>query len=212
MKNILLFIMLLACSTTQAQTKADAFNSDVELTWLGLDFSQVHFIGTAAQWQDAGEITSTELRDKYFIAWNEIFVEEKAKYDVAKATGRPVIKYAIDVTASANAKSEKDYFVDDPGAFRHLEESKVSSLVSKYDYKGKKGVGMMFVVEGMHKEAKKASMWVVFVDMGTKKMLFAKQIEGVAGGFGFRNYWAKAFYNGLKEVSNNYSKWKKGKN
>ena len=211
MKKILLFLFMAVFQLSAfAQSKSDIFNSDVELTWLGLDFTHVHFIGTAAQWQDAGSITSSDLRDKYFVSWNEIFVDEKAKYDVSKATNRPIVKYAIDVTASANGKSEKDYFVDDPGSFRHMESEDIARLVSKYNYKGKKGIGMMFVVEGMHKEAKKASMWVVFVNMDNKKMLLAKQVEGAAGGFGFRNYWAKAFFNGLKEVENNFSKWKKG--
>ena len=194
-----------------AQSKSDIFSDDTELTWLGLDFSEVHFIGTAAQWQDAGAITSTDLRDKYFVLWNEIFVDEKAKYDISKATNRTIVKYAVDVTATINAKSDKDYFVDDPGSFRHLDKEKIASMVKQYDYKGKKGLGMMFVVEGMHKEAKKASMWVVFVNMDTKTLLLAKQVEGAAGGFGFRNYWAKSFYNGLKEVENNFDRWKKGK-
>ena len=212
MKRIVLLIFITVLHINSfAQSKADVFNSDVELTWLGIDFTQVHFIGTAAQWQDAGTITSTDLRDKYFVSWNEIFVEEKAKYDVAKATNRTLIKYNIDVTASANGKSDKDYFVDDPGSFRHMDADKVAKLGAGYNFKGAKGVGMMFVVEGMHKEAKKASMWVVFVDMATKKVLLSKQVEGAAGGFGFRNYWAKAFLNGLKEVDNNFDKWKKVK-
>lgn len=208
-KLIVLIWMTLLHMSVSAQSKSDIFNSNAELTWLGLDFSQVHFIGAATQWQDVGDITNADLRDKYFIAWNEIFVDEKAKYDVAGATGRVIVKYATDVTASANAKTEKDYFVEDPGSFRHLDKDKVADVVRNYDYKGKKGIGMMFVVEGMHKEAKKASMWVVFVDMSSKTMLMAQQVEGAANGFGFRNFWAKAFLNGLKEVDDNFSKWKK---
>lgn len=212
MRKVLLFLLVVVLqSTVIAQTQSDIFDSKTDLTWLGLDFTQVHFIGSAAQWQDAGAITSTDLRDKYFVAWNEIFVDEKAKYDVSKATERPIIKYAIDVTASANSKSDKDYFVDDPGSFRHLTKDGIATLVKKYDYKGKKGLGMMFVVEGMHKEAKKALMWVVFINMDSKKMLLAKHIEGKAGGFGFRNYWAKSFYNVLKEVEEDFHKWGKGK-
>lgn len=212
MRIVLIFLLAFAMHLTCfGQSKSDIFDSKVDLTWLGMDFTEVHFIGTAAQWQDAGAITSTDLRDKYFVSWNELFVDEKAKYDVAKATQRPIIKYAIDVTATANGKSDKDYFVNDPGSFRHLDKDKVASIIKKYDYKGKKGLGMMFVVEGMHKEAKKASMWVVFIDMDTKKMLLAKQLEGKASGFGFRNYWAKTFYNVLKEVEEDFNKWSKGK-
>ncbi len=212
MKQVLLLLLSVVFQiTATAQTRADIFDKNTDLTWLGLDFSEVHFIGTAAQLQDIGAVTSTDLRDKYFVLWNEIFVDEKAKYDVAKATNRPIVKYAVDVTASANAKSDKDYFVDDPGSFRHLEQEDIAEIVSKYDYKGKKGLGMMFVVEGMHKEARKASMWVAFINMDTKNLLLARQVEGAANGFGFRNYWAKSFYYGLKEVEDNFDRWKRGK-
>ena len=112
--------------------------------------------------------------------------------------------YIFDTTLRDGAQTQGvDFSIED--------KEKIASMVKQYDYKGKKGLGMMFVVEGMHKEAKKASMWVVFVNMDTKTLLLAKQVEGAAGGFGFRNYWAKSFYNGLKEVENNFDRWKKGK-
>ena len=48
-----------------AQTKADIFNGSTEITWLGIDFTQAKFIGSAFQFKDAGEITNGEFRDKY---------------------------------------------------------------------------------------------------------------------------------------------------
>lgn len=213
MKRIITLLLLTLATTFTgfAQTKSDVFNSSTELTWLGLDFTHVNFIGSATQWQDAGEITSAQLRDKYFVSWNELFVNEKEKYNVAKATNRTEVKYATDVTTTANSKSTRDYFVNDPGAFRHLDADAVAKIVKGYNFKGNKGIGMMFVVEGMSKSAERASMWVVFVDMGTKNVLFSKQMEGEAGGFGFRNYWAKPFMKVLKEVGSNFNKWGKGK-
>lgn len=204
---ILIYIAVLN-NTLFSQTRNDIFNPEVELTWLGIDFTQVNFIGTASQWEDAGKITNNDLRDKYFPGWNELFVDEKAKYDVSKATNRVLVKYATEVTAAANAKSGREYYVDDPGMFRHLQKDDMRALVANYDYKGRKGIGMMFVVEGMNKTVAKTSVWVAFMDMETKKLLFAKEVEAKAGGFGFRNYWGKAFYNVLKEVEKNFNKWK----
>ncbi|HET9277331.1 MAG TPA: hypothetical protein VFN95_04075, partial [Flavitalea sp.] len=48
-----------------AQTKADIFTGSSEITWLGIDFTQTKFIGTATQFKEAGEISSSEFRDKY---------------------------------------------------------------------------------------------------------------------------------------------------
>ncbi|MCB0699537.1 MAG: hypothetical protein H6551_06915 [Chitinophagales bacterium] len=207
-KLIQLTVMVIAMSVSVfAQSRSDVFDSDKDVTWLGMDFTTLNFVGDATQFKDAGEITNNQLREKFFVVWNEIFLDEKDKYDVAGAINRGRVKYATDVTASANSKDKKDHFTNDGGAFRHLRESDIDKMVSGYNYKSNKGVGMMFVVEGMHKEVKKASIWVVFVDMGKKKVLFKKRMDGKAGGFGFKNYWAKSFYNALKEVDDNFSSW-----
>ena len=57
---------------------------------------------------------------------------------------------------------------------------------------------MLFVIDGMSKSKEEASGWVTFVDMKSKKVLLTEYKTGKAGGFGFRNYWAKSFQNILK--------------
>ena len=67
----------------------------------------------------------------------------------------------------------------------------------------------MFIVEGMSKSAKAASVWVTFVDVKTKKVLHTERIEGKAGGFGFRNYYAAAIKNVLDQIEKKkYKEWK----
>lgn len=213
MKKLLCAIFLFSIThvAVTAQTRSDIYNADVELTWLGLDFTQVNFIGDAAQWQDVGAIDNDVLKDKYFVAWNDIFIDEKSKYDVAEAVNRLMVKYDIDITKSANEKSNRDYFVDDVSAYNHLAEADITTIISKYNFGSNTGIGLMFVVEGMNKETKHASFWVTFVDMGSKKTILTKRVEAKAGGFGFRNFWAKSFYNGLSDIEENLKKWSKGK-
>jgi hypothetical protein len=191
----------------QAQSKADIFDANKEITWLGLDFSQMKFIGDATQWKDAGEITNSQMRDKFFPAWNNLFVNEKDKYKVADAVRRTEVSYAIDVTEKANNSLKGNFFESDGNMYRSLDENKVAALVKKYDFKGHTGIGMMFFVEGMSKGKEMASMWVTFVDMKSKKVLLTKQMEGKAGGFGFRNYWAKSFLNVTKAVKEDWRSW-----
>lgn len=175
---------------------------------VGLDFSQLKFIGDAAQWKDAGEITNSQMRDKYFPGWNELFIKEKDRYKVADAVRRTEVSYALDVTEKANNALKGNFFESDGNFYHSLDEKKVGDLVKKYDFKGHSGVGMMFFVEGMSKGREAASVWVTFVDMKTKTVLLTKQMEGKAGGFGFRNYWAKSFLNVLKAVKEDWNDWK----
>ena len=204
-KLYILTLMFVAGITVFAQDKSDIFKSSTSVTWLGLDFSQVKFIGTATQWKDAGDVTNTDMKNKYFPSWNDLFVTEKTKYNVADAVHRMEVQYATDVTDRMNEKiTDGDFFTDDNMSYQLLTEDKISSLVKKYNFDRKKGIGLVFFVEGMSKNREQASMWATFVDMGSKKVLLTHRITGKAGGFGFRNYWAKAFFNGLKQLKSDY--------
>lgn len=200
-KFIFLFAAILVAIGSNAQTKADVFNSSVELTWLGLDFSQVHFIGAATQWKDAGEITDDQMRDKYFPAWNELIMKEPKKFDVAKATNRSSVTYALEVTEKANNALKREYFYDDANTYHTLDEMKVAALVKKYDLQGKKGLGLIFFVEGMSKGKEEACAWATFVNMEKKEVLWTQRVVGKTSmSIGFRNYWASSFNNMFKDL------------
>ncbi len=210
MKKTLLFVLLAIGFSLNGngQTKADIFG-DAPITWLGLDFTHLKFIGNAAQFKDAGTITNGDMRSKYFPAWNNLFIAEQKKYDVAGAVHRDKVSYASDITQNANDKSTAEYFTEKADDYQLLNADMISTLVAGYDFKGKTGIGLLFFVEGMSKDKVEASMWVTFVDMGSKKVLLTNQMTGGSGGFGFRNYWAKSFYNVLGDMEHDFKKWSK---
>jgi len=201
MKSLLcLALLLLTALAAPAQKDNDIVRSDKPITWLGLDFTMTRFIGTATQFKDAGEITDDAVRDKYVPGWNELFINEPKKFDVAKYVHRETVVFALDVTARANNKVGGSFFSSDPSDYNRLKEDDIAKAVKKYDFMGKQGVGLLFFVEGMSKGKEEASAWITFVDMGTKTVLQTWRETGKAGGFGFRNFWAKAFLNILKEA------------
>lgn len=191
-----------ADAQTGSSTKRDILRSDEPLTWLGIDFTQVAFIGDASQYGGAGEVTNAQIRDKYIPAWNNLFLNEQKKYDVAKYLKRTEVGYSINAAAKMNNKKyPKNYFSDEPEDYQHLTEAQVRKLVKDYNFGNEKGTGVLFIVEGMSKGKAMASAWVAFIDMSTRTVLQTARIEGKAGGFGFRNFWAGSFLNILKNVS-----------
>jgi hypothetical protein len=179
-----------------AQTKIDA---STPITWLGLDYSQAKIIGQATQWENAGKITNAQIKDIYTVSWNELFINEQKKYDIAEALHRSSVKYDIDVALKANAALDKDFFSNNPGDFKTLDESKIAAIVSKYDFGKNDGVGLIFFVEGLSKANSSEGFWITFVDMKSKKVISTTYRTAKPGGFGFRNYWAKPIYTILKE-------------
>ena len=65
-------------------------------------------------------------------------------------------------------------------------------------------------MEGMSKSKKGASMWVTFVDVTSKKILFTERVEGEGGmAFGFRNYWAVPIRDVIEDIKKKkYAEWK----
>ena len=52
-------------------------------------------------------------------------------------------------------------------------------------FQGKKGIGILFVMEAMSKREKAAAIWVTLIDMKTKKVLLTERIEGKAARYRF---------------------------
>jgi hypothetical protein len=201
MRSLLcLAFLLLAAFRAPAQNDGDVIRSDKPITWLGLDFTKARFIGSANQFKDAGEVTYYAVRDKYIPAWNELFINEQKKYDVAKYVHRESVAFALDVTSRANQKVAESFFSMNPADFNRLTEADIRRIVKKYDFMKNKGTGLIFFVEGLSKGKDQAAAWVTFVDMGTRTVLQTRRITGKTGGIGFRNYWAKAFLNILQDT------------
>src|SRR6478735_9430778 len=111
MKSLLsLAFLLLTATAVQAQKGSDIVHSDKPVTWLGLDFTQTRYIGTAMQFRDAGEITFDAVRDKYIPGWNDLFISEPKKFDVPKYVHRESVEFALDVTGKPNNKVSANFF------------------------------------------------------------------------------------------------------
>src|ERR1700750_2217035 len=115
-----ILVLLLVAAFSQpllAQTtKADIFDKNKPVTWLGVDYQLCTYIGEAnnngvafSPWTvvkktEGGIVGNDEFRDSYLLQWNQLFIDEQKKYDIAKALKRPSVNYAIDVCIAANKK------------------------------------------------------------------------------------------------------------
>lgn len=203
MKKIsLLFLLLLFAG--KAVLAQDAFDPKEPLTWLGLDFSSLKFV------KSDETITEDELQNKYFPGWNDLILNEPKKYDLVKVTDHDDVSNYTEAVTAVN-KNPGSFITRDAGEYEHLDLSKIKQMVKKYNLKGKTGLGLVFIMEGMDKGRESASIWVTYINMATKEVLLSKQMTGKSGGFGFRNYWASAIYKVMKAIPSYRSQWKKGK-
>ena len=208
MRPFIVFCFIFAALTCQAQTIQDFFNDKAgQVTWLGIDYSQVKLIGEFTQFKDAGAYNPAEVRDKYFPAWNTLVLNEPSKYDFKGMFMLSNLVPDIDMITKLNATA-------DPDKIKGYTENKFScddirKIVGKYGLAGKEGLGIVIIANALNKTTELASYVVVVLNMKDREVLLCEPIAENAGGIGIRNYWGGPLYNLVKDGKKNlYWAWK----
>ena len=203
---ILLITFIFACNFKQAkaQTAADVFADNTPITYVGTDFTHARYFGNGEAF-DGNVFTPLAKRI------NNLIITEYEKYNIEKAVKKEV-RIKIDVTDALNETVDGNKMMVEKAEEKDdLTEEKVKQIISNYDLKGydKTGIGMVFVVDLLDKNAVNASMWVTFFSLSTKQIIFTEPMVGEAGGFGLRNFWARPFAEVIGEMkSKTWKKWK----
>lgn len=205
LKWLLAIVFLLAgTQPLSAQTLKDFFNSsEVPLTYLGVDFTQAKVFNDIAA-------NAMDIRDRQFAAINQVIVNEPKKYDFQKALSKSNVTNDISFVNAKNAKIDAEKIIESNSADEvRFTKATIESIVKGYKFAGKKGIGLMFIMESMNKASAQASMYVTFIDIASGKVLLTERMTAKAAGFGFRNYWAKTVYEVLDDIKKSkYKEWK----
>jgi len=200
-----MFIVVLA-QPAFSQTLKDFFNSDATTAlYLGIDFTKAKLIDDA----------STDEKDivaRQYAGINEGAATDSKKLTLAGAFHKSVMDHDLGPVNKRNLKIDPSQIKStNTGDFHRLKEEDINALVKGFDFEGKKGLGILFVMEAMSKTGKAAAIWVTFIDMTTKKMLFTERMEEKVGmGFGFKNYWVIPVKRLLDDIKDDkFKEWQK---
>lgn len=203
------FVLLFGSSTKSfSQTIQEFFsNTSTPLTYLGIDYTRNKLINNP-------EGNASDIKSRIYNSMNDVVVTEMGKnYNIAGAFSRSggVSADIIAVTERNDKISAGDIMSSSAADFNRLTETDIANCVKALNLKGKEGVGLVFIMEGMKKEEKKSygSVWVTLIDMKTKKVLMTERMEQEAAGFGFRNFWVSIIKKSLLEIDKKkYKVWK----
>lgn len=186
MKKILLFFaVLFAFSTAFAQGSVRDIST---VNYYGVDFSRARVYGAS----ESGDQFVTA-----FLRINELVIGEWRKYNPGLFLRKNIKISDISVTQAVNIEV-------DPGEVHilnrgyHLSEADIQAAVREYDLNEVNGVGLVILGDLLDKSAGVGSYIVVFFDIATRDVIYARLAAGKAGGMGLRNYWAGALHNVLK--------------
>ncbi|KQS34173.1 hypothetical protein [Dyadobacter sp. Leaf189] len=206
MKKLVLFALLL-CNAAAAwadHTMADLFAGKAKVVFLGLDFTQAKYVGSV------GFTDPTAIQNQHIVSWNNLIEMEPKKFSLQKAFNLSDGQYVSKVEDMVKFNKSVNVAENITETANSITEDQVKKSVAKYALSEKDGIGIVYVVENLSKTAEKMTAWVTFIDLSTKKVLYTEHVEGKAGGFGFRNYWAGAVYKINQEIDSKlYKKWSK---
>ena len=175
-------------ASLQAQSVNDVFDRKSKLVFLGMDFTKVKIIGEPLS-------KTNEIVDKQFTLINQKFVNERKKFDLNRVFNKPTLSTAIGMVNKRNEAIDPDMLLsEDSDDYQHLEPKDIEGLVKNFDFDGKTGTGLLFVVEGYNKTMKEISVYVTYVNMDNKSVIFTERATGKLGaGFTYANYWLSGF-------------------
>lgn len=209
MKTVKIFvasIIAVCVLSSNAQTKTDVFgNSDLPVTWLGVDFSKVSVIGDS-------KATSPSDMLQHFNKINYLIITESQKFKLKSTFRKDKMDNNISYVEEANKSMDQDEIVTYNSKFYNkFNEDSVKKIIKNYTINANtKGVGLVFIAEALNKTIEEAAMWVTFIDIETKEVIFTERCTGKAVGLGFRNYWAGSIHAILRDIDNHkYKSWKK---
>lgn len=196
-------ILFAGVKPTSAQTLKEFFSSsEVPLTYLGVDFTHAKVLNEIAA-------NNLDIRDRQFPAINQVIANESKKYDFQTAFSKSVVDKDISFVNAKNAKIDAEKISESGSDAVHLKKADIDAIIKKYDFGGKKGIGLIFIMESMNKASVEAAMYVTLIDMASRKVLLTERMTAKPAGFGFRNYWAKTVYEVLNEIKKSkYKEWK----
>jgi len=208
-KILLIITLSLLLSNVFSQKINDLFDSksETKITWLGIDYSHVQLIGDFSQFGGAGSNTTEKIRDVYFPAWNNFVYSESVKYDVNKMLRRSNIDINLEMISTINENTDAEKLQTTKSI--EFTDELLKSFIDDYKVENIDGLGVFFITEYMNKYKQNAVYHYVVINNKTKKILLHERVNGICGGFGLKNFWARSFYNAFIYIEKNNKRYKK---
>jgi hypothetical protein len=202
-KKILFFSATCFATASFSQTAEDLFKTnEMKISWLGIDFSHVNLIGRFSNF--TGDKSSWEIKHVYFPAWNKAIVDEREKYDIKGMLRKDVIYYDVDMIGMINEHAPLED-LESYNTPRYTQED-IIKFVSAYNTEGKTGIGVALIAETLNKAENESYFHFIAINLSNKEVLIHQRLRGEPGGLGFRNYWAGAILDVMRQIDENYYK------
>ena len=191
----LAFINIQAQGTRKAAlAQIKASGSYDTLIYYGVDFSHVRV-------NDAPKISrSVKYSQVYPPAWIA-YVEKELpmKGIVQRALRFPTFLYRQHEIFETSVKANPNMII---GYNNSIPPDTLASIVSHYSLEAKSGLGLVLIPETFSKPKETATTWVVFFDIGSRRIIYKTKIYGKCSHMGYTAHWGSGVVQGFKYFAN----------
>ena len=191
----LAFINIQAQGTLKdALTQIKAQGSYDTLIYYGVDFSHVRV-------NDAPKISrSVEYSQVYPAAWIA-YVEKELPPDgfVRRSLRFPIFIYRQQEISEKSIRVSPHLII---GYDNSISPDTLESIVSHYSLEAKAGLGLVLIPETFSKPKETATTWVIFFDIGSRRIIYKTKIYGKCSHMGYTAHWASGVVEGFKYFAN----------
>ena len=192
LSNFIAFLCLCSLSAA-AQLPAAVTDSNIPITWLGLDFEEALIIGDAA-------LDMPSFTGIYAKRINDIIENEPKRYDFAKYLKKTTVYYETEMLNESNAIIFGNIFVPSAPNLQSFTTEEIADLVADYSLRDNEGIGVALIVRAMNRTKGKLTANLTYIDMADKTVLYSKEFTVNAGGVEWAAYWANAVRRLLMEM------------
>ena len=141
--------------------------------------------------------------------WNGLFMTEMMPKLEGMAKS---VESDLDAVTARNEKTSgsqierTDGTMDEMVRPIHIIDADIAETVRGYKLKHDQGLGLVFIIDRLVKTQETGCLYVVFFDIGSRKVLYSERLCEKAGGMGFRNFWFRPVKAAVGKLPKMYKK------
>lgn len=201
MRNTVLSILLIFSSLVIRAQESPVFTSK-DMVFYGLDFTKARFTG------GFGLTSPATMQDKYMPTLNELMIDERQRYNVAKSYKKKNVEYYFNLSDELNSKMDiYDQYVNEK--LENLSDEDVQEVINRYKSDDKhSGLGLLYIVDEVDHLKSLITIQITFFNINSGEIYIQKRARGDMRGFSIRNYYAGGIRQIIKDTADLYEKWK----
>lgn len=191
--TILIFCIITTSSFSQNYTSDDICKTN-KVYFFGYDFTNFKLMDP--------KIVKDENMKRVVFEIIDIMNYKRDAINYSKLLKKDSVIFVQKIVNDLNAKTNQQDLIGSEIDFRpySIPKDSLQNMVNRYDTKGMTGIGLVQIIECFYKRKKETTIWFVFFDIASKKILdsyettnqYADSYHGLAA------YWAVGVNYGLK--------------